>query len=415
MNIIYFNIAIRYLFSKKKINIVNIIVVLSIISFSISTFSLSIILFIFSGLENLSKDFHNKNYPDISISFLDKKELFTDDLITKIKLKSIKGIKKFSRSMKINIMLEDNNKKKYFLYLKGVDSQYENIIKNFKKVDLINFNKNLKEKNYFPIYIGLTSISHFFQYLPTLYENYNNKINDNSDILFMKLPPMKLIFFLYKNSKPFFIQKNLFVKGLFHFDKMNDSRYIFCDILEIQNLMKNKYFQTIDIKVDKNIDITKIKKKLKDKLGKKFNIKSREDQEESFHKIVKTEKIFIYFLFSLISLITGFNLYSAIFILKLDKKKQIFLLWSFGYDKINKIFLYTGFIITIFGWFIGIFLSLFVSMLQNTYKIFKISENVIFPIKLTSGDLFLVTCTILTIGIILSFLSSEKRYNIIQN
>ncbi|WP_185850370.1 ABC transporter permease [Blattabacterium cuenoti] len=412
MNIIYFNIAIRYLFSKKRINIVNIVVGLSIISFSISTFSLSIILFIFSGLENLSKNFFYKNYPDISISFFDEKKLFTDDLMTKIKLKSIKGIETFSRSMKINIILEDDNKKKHFLYLKGIDPQYENVVKNFKKVDLINF----KEKNSFPIYIGLTSMSHFFQGLPLLYDNYNNKkINNSSDILFIKLPSMKLIFLLYKNGKPFFIQKKIFIKGLFHFGKMNDSGHIFCDILEIQNLMKNKCFQTIDIKVNNNVNITKIKKNLKDKLGKEFNIKSREDQEESFYKIVKTEKIFIYFLFSLISLITGFNLYSAIFILQLDKKEQIFLLWSFGYSKINKIFLHTGFIITVFGWFIGILLSLFVSILQNTYKIFKISENIIFPIKLTSGNLFLVTCTILTIGFILSFLSSERTTYILRN
>ncbi|WP_185864456.1 ABC transporter permease [Blattabacterium cuenoti] len=400
----YFQIAIRYLFSKKRINIVNIIVILSIISLSISAFSLSIILFIFSGLEDLSKNFYDKNYPDIRISCLKKKELMKDNnfLIIEKKLKSVKGIENFSKTIKIKIMLNyiDNNDKKYFLYLKGIDSKYENVIKNFKKVDTINSFQKIDD---FPVYIGLDSFSFLFHDLQMLYNNdIRNKITNNHHQM------MELFFFFYKNDKPLLIRKNLFIKGFFYSEKMNDSKYIFCDIHNIQNLMNEKYFQTIDIKVDHTNDITKVKQNLKNKLGNKFDIKSRIDQEEYFHKILKIERIFIYSLFSLISLIIGFNLYSAIFILQLDKKKQIFLLWSFGAIKIKNIFLYTGLIITIFGWLIGILLSFVIYILQKTYKIFKISENVIFPIKLTLGDLCLVTCTILTMGIILSFLSSER-------
>ncbi len=142
-------------------------------------------------------------------------------------------------------------------------------------------------------------------------------------------------------------------------------------------------------------------------------IKTRIEEEKYFYKIVNTEKMFIYFLFSLITLITGFNLMSAIYILQLDKKNQLFVLWSFGYSlsEIQKIFFYIGILITFFGWSTGIFVSYIVSLLQRTYHFFKMIDKIPFPVKFTIKNFFLITCVIFMVGIIISIFFYYSRSN----
>ncbi|WP_185862128.1 ABC transporter permease [Blattabacterium cuenoti] len=387
-----FYIAIRYFFSKKKINIVHVIVFLSVLSLHISTFSLSIILFVFSGLENLNKKFYQINYPDITISFYNEKNCFIDNNTIKKKIKSIKGIIAISKTMEKKVFLHYKNKE-YFISLKAVDTEYEKVMEKFKKIDLT--------KDYYPdhlnIYVGWNSIAYYF---PILFHNMNM--------------PDKIFFFYTEKKKntfiPFFIQKKIFIKGIFLFSKKMDIKYLFCNLSDLQKIIKKKVFSTLEIKINEKADINEIKKILFKKFGSKFNIKTRIEKEKIFYKVLNTEKIFIYFLFSLMTFITGFNLFNVIFILQLDKIKELFTLWSIGFSlyRIKTIFLYMGCIITILGCYSGLFTAYVISTIQYRYKIFKIGNKIPFPIKITMVDSCMVTSIILIIGILISFYSSKR-------
>lgn len=203
------------------------------------------------------------------------------------------------------------------------------------------------------------------------------------------------------------MQKKVRIKGLFHFNQEIDQKYLFCDI---QNLIKKNVFHSLEIKIHQKENIDKIKKILKKKFGKKFRIKTRTEEERAFYKVINTEKIFIYFLFSLITVMTAFNLIGAIFILQLDKRENIFLLWSFGYSlyRIRRIFFYIGVLISVFGWSIGILTTSILSLLQERYHLFKIGGKIPFPMKFTIEDFVMMTCIILTVGLFISFISSKK-------
>lgn|GEM_PF-6743960 len=390
-----FYISIRYFFSKKKTNIVNIIVFLSIFSIGFSTFSLSIILFVFSGLENINKKFYQIHYPDITISCSNEKNINDDTLIKKIK--SIQGVRSFSKTMEKKVFLRYNNHE-YFSLLKGVDKEYEKVMEKFK---IINFKNN--KFNSLNIYVGWSSIVSYF---PILY----HKIN---------IPLQILIFNYNKNHKntlvSSFIKKKVFVKGVFQFSPEMDRKYLFCDLSELQKIMKKKVFHALEIKIDDKANIYNIKNILEKKLGNKFDVITRIEREEILLKILNTEKIFICFLFTLMTLITGFNLLSAIFILQLDKIKQLFTLWSIGFSlrKIKIIFFYIGFMITTFGCLGGLFASYIIYLIQKKYKIFKIAKKIPFPVNLTIEDSSVVICIVLIIGIIISFYSLKRINNMI--
>ncbi|WP_185881895.1 ABC transporter permease [Blattabacterium cuenoti] len=387
-----FYITIRYFFSKKKTNIVNIIIFLSTISLSISTFSLSTILSVFSGLEDLNIKLYQNNYPDIIISSFNGKDILFHENIFNEKMRSIKGIMCFSKTMEKKVFFHYKNEK-YFFHLKGVDSKYEEVMNKFKKITIKN-DKNLSH-NKLDLYVGISSIFPFL---------FMDEVETDS---------MSISFFSYKNKKvfvPFLMQKKVRIKGLFHFNQEIDQKYLFCDILDIQNLINKNVFHSLEIKIHQEENIDKIKNILKKKFGPKFRIKTRTEEKRAFYKVINTEKIFIYFLFSLITIMTAFNLIGAIFILQLDKRENIFLLWSFGYSlyRIRRIFFYIGVIISVFGWIIGILTTYILSLLQDRYHLLKIGGKIPFPMKFTIEDFGMMTCIILTVGFFISFISSKK-------
>ncbi|WP_341662504.1 FtsX-like permease family protein [Blattabacterium cuenoti] len=393
-----FYISIRYFFYKKKTNLVNIIVFLSILSIGVSTFSLSTILFVFSGLENLNKKFYQNHYPDITISYSNEKDFFIDDNVIKI-IKSIREIRAISKTMEKKVFFHNNNHE-YFLLLKGVDIEYGKVMKKFKKINLKN--NRLDSLN---IYVGWSYVGPYFPML--------------SHVINMNMPLQMFIIDSNKNKKntlsSFFMKKKVSIRGFFHFSPKMDRKYLFCDLYDLQKTMKKKVFHTLEIKIHKNVNMYNLKHLLVKKLGSKFNIITRVERENILYKVMNTEKIFIYFLFILMTLITGFNLFSAIYILQLDKIKELFSLWSMGFSlyRIKMIFFYMGLMITTFGCLSGFFFSYILSFIQEKYKIFKIAKKIPFPVKITLKDSYMVICIILIIGSIISFYSLRKISNMI--
>ncbi|WP_185869600.1 ABC transporter permease [Blattabacterium cuenoti] len=394
-----FYIAKRYFLSKKKTSLVNLIVFLSILSFSVSTFSMSTILFVFSGLENLTKNFYNRDYPDITISSLKKKDFFIDEKVIK-KIKQIKEIKAFSKSLEKPVCLYYNNKE-YFFYLKGIDKKYEKIMGKFKKIELKK--NNNKDYDHINLYVDSFFIEPYIPILLQIKNNYSYRI---------------LIFSEKKKGNifiPFIIKKKFFIKGIFWFNKEIDKKYLFCELYEIQKAIKKKIINILEIKIFEKKNIYNIKKRLMNIFGPNFNIVTSLEKEKYFYKIINTEKIFIYFLFILMTLITGFNLFNSIFVLQLDKKEEFHTFWYIGYPlyKIKRISFCIGLLITFIGWFIGMFFSIVISLIQNSYKIFYIDMETPFPIKITIVDFYMTTFFILILGIIISFFSSKKMNSMI--
>ncbi|WP_185852134.1 ABC transporter permease [Blattabacterium cuenoti] len=390
-----FYISIRYFFYKKKTNLVNIIVFLSILSISVSTFSLSTILFVFSGLENLNKKFYQTYYPDITVLHSNEEDFFLDDNVIK-KIKSIQGIITLSKTMEKKVFFYYNHHE-YFILLKGVDTEYEKVMKKFKRINLKN-----NRFDHLNIYVGWSSMVSYF---PILYHVINL--------------PFQIFILDYKKNPldSFFLKKKISIKGIFHFIPKMDKKYFFCDLSELQHITNKKFFHALEIKIHDKANVNNMKNILIKKLGPKFNVITRAEREKIFYKVLNTEKIFIYFLFILMTLITGFNLFSAIVILQLDKLKELFTLWSMGFSlyKIKMIFFYVGFMITIFGCLSGVFLSYIISLIQEKYKIFKISKRIPFPVKITIEDSSIVVCIILIIGSIISFYSLRRINHIIYN
>ena len=78
-------IAYRYLFSKKKINAINIITTIAALGFGVGAFAMVVILSAFNGFENLIAGLINNYDPEIKITATGRKTFeFTNELRSEI-------------------------------------------------------------------------------------------------------------------------------------------------------------------------------------------------------------------------------------------------------------------------------------------------------------------------------------------
>ena len=179
---------------------------------------------------------------------------------------------------------------------------------------------------------------------------------------------------------------------------------------ELLDLPKKSAY-TIVIKL-KNPDLTDtVKNQLQEKLGNKYLVTTKAEENAAFWKMINTEKLFIYLIFSLVIFITTFNLAGAIIILQLDKKEQAKSLISLGMNlkSLRNIYFYTGLLIVFFGIVSGLVLGTAISYFQITTGLFKAGAGteLAFPVRIRLINYFVVGATAAVFGFLVSWIFSK--------
>lgn len=91
----------------------------------------------------------------------------------------------------------------------------------------------------------------------------------------------------------------------------------------------------------------------------KLQIRNRAQQNATLYKMLNTENIAVYLIFTLVIIIALFNLIGALIMMILDKKSNLKTLHSLGSDikDLKKIFLLQGSLLSVFGGLVGLVLG----------------------------------------------------------
>jgi len=119
------------------------------------------------------------------------------------------------------------------------------------------------------------------------------------------------------------------------------------------------------------------------------------------------EKWMGFAILSLIIILVAFNLIGTLWMIVLDKRKDIAILKSMGVNNndIKNIFLGVGILLSFLGVAIGILLALILYYIQVNYGIVPIPEGFViasYPISLRFSDIVLISLTVMTIGFLAS-------------
>lgn len=382
-------IARRYLLAKKSKNAINVISAISVAGVTVGTMALIIVLSVFNGLEEMVKSIFGTFDPDLEIR-INKGKVFTPDSTTISYLNAIEGIDTYSFILEENALLR-YGEKQYIATVKGVEDDYSSIT----GLDSVMWNgkfilRSEEGREYAVVGmgvannlgIGLTFLTPLNIYVPRRTGKVSNVNISNS-----------------------FIRKYLFPSGIFSVEQEFDSRYIFIPLNMMRDLLEyDNEITAIEIKTDPDTGIEIIQQQVSLLFGNDYTVKNKYQQQEMFYKVMKSERLAIFFILSFILLIASFNIIGSLTMLIIEKEKDIAILRSLGANNslIKKIFIIEGWLISVSGAVAGLILGGVVCWLQMRFGLVKLQgESLIldaYPVAVKLIDFIIVSATVLLIG-----------------
>lgn len=381
-------IAKRYLFAKKSRNAINVISAVSVAGVAVGTMALIIVLSVFNGLELMVISLFNTFDPDIKITPAEGKTFVPDTAKLNL-LSNVNGVSCYSLTIEENALLKYGDRQ-FIATIKGVDDNYTNVA----NVDSAMFDgkfmlRSDKGRPYAVPGVGIA------QYLG---------ININF------ITPL-FIYVLRRSAESTldpedaYNREYIFPSGIFQIEQSYDSKYIFLPFDFAAKLIENEgKVSSVEIKFTDDANASDVRKNVIKIFGEDFNIQNRFEQQELFYKAMRTERLAIFFILTLILIIASFNIIGSLTMLIIEKERDIEILKSLGADNtlIRKIFIFEGWLISIIGAATGIILGFLVCWVQQTYGIVELnSESLLmnaYPVVLKLRDFIIVPATVLLIG-----------------
>lgn len=359
----------------------------------VGALALFVVLSVFSGLREFSLQFTNNFDPDLKVQPLSGKSFFITPQQEQ-DLKKIEGLADYSKIVEERVLFYFNEKEQV-TYLKGVDDH-------FTKINSIS--KNL--------YAG--------QWLkPDTYQavagyGIANKLSlglmdfQNPLEVFVPKPGRGAI----ESEENAFNKELLMPIGIYAINDELDSKYVFVNLDLAQSAMgfRPNQITGLEIKTKPNADQTAVISQIEKIFADKIEVRTRAQLNATLYKMLNTENLVLYLIFTLVFIMILFAFAGAIFMIIIDKKENLKTLLSLGTEvkSLRKIFLYYGISLCIIGGNIGIALGIVVVFLQKQFQLIMITNTLAYPVVFTIQNVILVITTIVSLGYIATRIASSR-------
>ncbi|WP_264566327.1 ABC transporter permease [Flavobacterium sp. N3904] len=386
-------IAKRYIFSKSKNNAINIINRIASMGIIVGAMALFVVLSVFTGLKEFSLSFTNDIDPDLKVSSTLGKSFFIVPNQEK-EIAAIEGIASYSKVIEERVLFTFNGKQEV-TFLKGVDSTFSTVSDFKKKI----YNGQWLKPDTYQVVVGYGIAQKFSMGLL----DYNNAFE-----VFVPKPGKGTI----ENPDQAFNKTDVFPVGIYAISEDLDSKYVFADLGLAQELLEYKPNQisNLEIKLNDDANESAVIEKLQSIFNNKITVKNKEQLNESLYKMLNTENIAVYLIFTLVIVVALFNLIGALIMMILDKKGNLKTLFNLGTDikDLRNIFLLQGTLLSVFGGIIGLLLGIVIVLLQQQYQFIMITSTLAYPVVFTIENVLIVMATIVTLGFIASLIASSR-------
>ncbi|MGB2245932.1 MAG: ABC transporter permease [Flavobacteriaceae bacterium] len=383
-----FFIALRYFFSKSKQTIINLINAISISVILVATAALFIVLSAFSGLKTFGLSFSSSFDPDVRIEAAEGKIITVDSSQLKA-IAELRTIVSASPILEEKVFLRFKNKN-HVAYLKGVDQSYTSVV----NVDSLIISGNWLSNDFDDVVIGAG-----------IARTLSLGVYDYTDFLTLTVPKRETAVSLTKNP---FNNESVLVSGIFFANEDIDKKYLFGKIELAQRLLqRNKnQFSSIELKTTETADLAVLQTQVSSLLGQAITAKSRVQLNAALYKMLNTENIAVYLIFSLVIIIALFNVVGALIMMFLDKKPQLSVFYAMGLlpKEIRQVFFILGGLISWVGGTLGIVLGTVMVLIQQHLPFLYVpGTNLPYPVEFTLWNFFLVILTLFSLGGLASF------------
>lgn len=382
-------IARRYLFAKKSTNAINIITGIAVFGIAVGSAALVLVLSVFNGFEDLISGMYSNFNPDVKV-LPAKGKTFAVDSVLLSDLYEIDGIAFISQTLEETAFF-DYKESQDFGTVKGVDAFYKNVTGLDSTVREGQYKLEEGDKAYAVLGLGM-----------------RNKLRVNVDDLFSPMivyMPKSRQVSLFEDP---FRRLPVYPAGTFVNQQEFNNKYVITSIDFARRLLgAPDEVSALDIKLREGVNQSRVIGAIRERLGEDFIVKNRYQQEEAFLKIMQMEKWLSFAIVSLMMLLVAFNMVGALWMIVLEKQKDIAILKSMGAldNMIRNIFLNEGVLLCLFGLVLGFTLAGLIYGAQKAFGLVSVPGNFIveaYPISMRLIDYVVVTATVVAIGLLAS-------------
>jgi len=390
-------IARKYLFSKKKRNVINVINWVTLVGIAIGSAAIVLVLSTFNGLSNFISDMYSSMDPDIKVvaargQLIEDRPEITETLL------EMEEVVALTRTIEGKVLMKYQERQAFGI-LKGVEDNFmqvnpldQQIFAGINPLDTLT-ETPLALMGYFlyrqlgaDIYDPATPIQ--LVYLP----------NKRSGLLGTPLTAIK--------------QHDIYPAGIFDAQKEYSDQYLITKFDFARQFLEfngNITAYELLLAADANPEQTKIT--LQRVLPDHLSVLTLRDQHESLYRIMRSEKFISYLILTLMLAIAAINIVGSLSMIVLEKTRDIAVLKSMGATTglIRSIFLLEGSLVGSIGVVTGLLLAWFLAFLQQSTGAIKLEGTTLaFPISMQTGDFMLVFITVITLSVLAALYPSMK-------
>lgn len=391
-------IALRYLFSKKSTNAINIIAGISTLGIFVSAAALIIILSVFNGFESIVIQAYHPFTPDLKVSPVKGKSLAIDSTVL-LQLRTLPGVENVVPVLEDKALLSYEDKQ-CIVTLKGVGETFA----------------------------GQASLldSAMIAGEPIVQEDTNNyalmgqgvvrALNVNVLQTFKPLT----VYAPHTGSgsglgmEGDFTRAEIYPSGSFSVQQEYDYQYVVVPLRFAAKVFRKKgYYSSLEVQADSSVSTNALRREVAGIMGDRFKVEDKYQQNEVLYKILNSERWSVYLILSFVALIAICNIIGSLTMLVIDKKKDIATLQALGSSmyRIRQIYLLEGIMIAFLGCMLGLIAGGLFAWLQQRYGfIAAVTDSTgarvnAYPVLLKVKDFVLVFSTVMGIAALASWLT----------
>lgn len=407
-----FRIALRYLLSKKSHNAVNILSIVSVVGVAIATVAMVIVLSVFNGFSDLAKSKLSMIDSDLLIAPAEGKFIGNADSLS-IEIAQINGV-----------AIATPMVKEHALIVKSEAQMPVNII-GLTQMDVDKSGLASITIDGEPIVDVIDLEESPLDGMPTIMLSIGvaNEIGLRSDIenIVKTYVPRRRGRINTANPMSAFRADTLIVTGVFRVDQAEyDTDVVIIPLETARHLLDYRHGEATGIRVFliPGVNEAKVSKSISRAIGDNLVVHDRKAQEQASFNMISIEKWMTLMMLIFILAITSFNIISAIYILRVEKRDNISVMRAMGAPSrmTRRIFAWQGRLITLAGGAIGMIIGSMIVLAQQLGGFVKLNgaDAGIFtvdayPVRLSPGDLLIVGGILIATALITSFIATFSR------
>lgn len=387
-------IAKRYVRSKSTQNAVNIINFITFLVIVIGSAALFIVLSAFAGLKTFSLSFTESFDPHLKALPVTGKT-FSLTPQQEQKLQEVEGLAFYSKELEEKVSLEHRGKN-HIAFIKGVDSNYTKVTGIDSTIYMGDWTINNSQV---VSGLGIANI------LGVTINQFRSPIQ-----MYAFKPGTGSI--SQQSIASLYNQIPMVIGGVYAVETDLDNKYVFADLRLTQAFLEKDSLQVsgINFKMEEGIAPNDVRAPLKTILGPGVQLKDRQELNSTLYKMLNTENVATYLIFTLVLIIALFNVVGAIIMMILDKQQNSKTLYSLGttIGELRRIYFVQGVLVTGFGGLIGVLIGTLLIWSQLLFGWLRITPSLAYPVKFELINIAIVLGTIVILGIIASKIASSR-------